>query len=57
MRLPLFPRRQPCPCGSTKKFKDCCEGSVDINADQVRAAERAEPGTIAAMLKALDEIA
>lgn len=32
-------RRQPCPCGSGKKFKNCCDGKATI-------APRVEPGAV-----------
>ena len=53
---PLFPRRQPCPCGSGKKFKNCCEGSVRIDEDLLRKAEQTNPGTVSRMLADLESI-
>ena len=51
---PLFTRREPCPCGSGKRFKNCCEGLVTIDTAKLREAERQKPGTVAAMADALD---
>ncbi len=53
---PLFPRRQPCPCGSGKKFKNCCEGSVTVDVDRLRAAEQTTPGTVSRMLAELERM-
>lgn len=50
----VFPRRQPCPCGSGKRFKNCCEGLVRIDPIKVFAAEARQPGTIKGMADALD---
>lgn len=54
MSAPLYPRKHPCLCGSGKKYKNCCEGSVVIDERKLRAAEVANPGTIAAMADAID---
>lgn len=55
MLEPLFPRRQPCPCGSGKKFKDCCEPDAPrIDVEALRRAEGRAPGTIEAMGAGLD---
>lgn len=53
-REPMFPMRHPCPCGSGERFKNCCAGTVYVDAARVRRAEAAAPGTISAMLAALD---
>jgi hypothetical protein len=45
----LFPRREPCPCGSGKRFKNCCDGIVTINVDVILAAEDRFPGFIKSM--------
>jgi len=58
--LPLFPRRQPCPCGSGKKFKDCCEKHVSgdkqvtVNEEVIFRVEHQNPGTLANMIAGLD---
>ncbi len=60
VRDPLFPRRQPCPCGSKKKFKDCCEvhvsgdKQVSVDAEIVLRVERENPGVLAGMIAGLD---
>jgi hypothetical protein len=50
----LFPRREPCPCGSGKRFKNCCDGIVTINVDVILAAEDRFPGLIMGMCDGLD---
>lgn len=55
MKEPIFPRRQPCPCGSGKRFKDCCEEMAPtIDPNVLREVEAREPGTISAMISGLD---
>lgn len=40
---PAVGRNDPCPCGSGKKVKKCCEGAERHNEERARAiAERAE---------------
>lgn len=51
---PLFPRRAPCPCGSGKRYKNCCEGLVSIDEAKLHDTERRNPGTITRMADALD---
>lgn len=53
MREPIYPRRHPCPCGSGKKYKNCCDRGTEIDPDMVFAAERRQPGFIAGMIDAL----
>lgn len=53
-REPMFPKRHPCPCGSGKRFKNCCEGEVYVDAARIRAAEDAHPGLLRTMIEALD---
>lgn len=61
MMDPLFPRRQPCPCGSGKKFKDCCEvhvsgdHQVTVDAEKILQIERENPGTLSGMIAGFDE--
>jgi uncharacterized protein YchJ len=58
---PLFPRRQPCPCGSGKKFKECCEvhvsgdRAVAINAERLMQRERFNPGLIQSMAEGFEQ--
>ena len=52
----LFPRRQPCPCGSGKKFKNCCEPTApSVDAEVIDRVERRNPGMLANMIAGLDE--
>jgi hypothetical protein len=50
----MFPRNDPCPCGSGRKYKRCCDGTVSINAAAVFRAERRTPGYIAGVISAID---
>jgi hypothetical protein len=53
---PLFPRRQPCPCGSGEKFKNCCEPiAPSVDAEVIARVEAAHPGTLANMIAGFDE--
>lgn len=52
---PVYPRKNPCPCGSGKKFKNCCEGIVSIDTRKLLAAEKRNPGTISGIADALDQ--
>lgn len=56
MLEPLFPRRQPCPCGSGKKFKNCCEEiAPSVNPEVILRVERRHPGTLAGMIEGFDD--
>lgn len=46
-------RREPCPCGSGKKFKNCHEGQPGYEVDAVSAPEVPVPptGTVSAPAK------
>lgn len=52
----LFPRRQPCPCGSGRRFKDCCDGAVRIDPDRLRQLEAQAPGSLGRMVADLDRV-
>ena len=40
-------RRQPCPCGSGKKFKSCCEGDPRYEVAEIGAeAQPVSPDTL-----------
>jgi hypothetical protein len=53
---PLFPRRQPCPCGSGEKFKNCCEPiAPSVDAQVIDRVERQNHGTLAGMIAGLDD--
>lgn len=55
MEESLFPRRQPCPCGSGKKFKNCCEPDAPtIDPQRLMAAEARDPGLISRITGALE---
>lgn len=51
----VFPRRNPCPCGSGKKFKNCCEDSVRFDVTQMKRAEDNHPGTLTTMRQAIEQ--
>lgn len=53
-QTPLHPLRHPCPCGSGKRFKNCCIDEVSIDEEKIHAAEQREPGWLAAICDALD---
>ena len=50
-------RNTPCPCGSGKKYKKCCEylGVPYINEQGMIEEERRNPGYIAALIAFCDE--
>lgn len=50
-------RNQPCPCGSGKKYKKCCEylGVPHTNEQGMLEEERRNPGYIAALIAFCDE--
>lgn len=50
----MFPRNDPCPCGSGKKYKRCCDGTVAVNPSVILRNERKHPGFIAAALQWID---
>lgn len=50
----MFPRNDPCPCGSGRKYKRCCDGTVSINAATILRNERKNPGFIAATIQWID---
>jgi len=58
MRLPepkpLHPLRHPCPCGSGKRFKNCCVDEVSVDDAKLLAAETREPGFLAAIAAAFE---
>lgn len=48
-------RKDPCPCGSGKKYKHCCEYVAPrIDEDKLLRIERSKPGTISSMIAGLD---
>lgn len=50
----MFPRNDPCPCGSGRKYKKCCDGVITIDPHAIFRAERRTPGYIAGMAAAID---
>lgn len=50
-------RNQPCPCGSGKKYKKCCEkfGEPKINEQGILREESRNPGYISALIAFCDE--
>jgi hypothetical protein len=51
---PLHPLRHPCPCGSGKRFKNCCVDEVSVDDHWLRAVESREPGFLAAIAAAFE---
>ncbi len=44
-------RNDPCPCGSGKKFKKCCEGQKKTRTFQVLSSESKVQGISSVLLK------